>query len=209
MRSQLLRVGVVAGLVVLSAVAQGREATDRLQIIVLVNNRAGVDQATILAAEKTAAKTYEQAGMDIDWRNCPSQAEPEVDRCGKTTEAGELFLNIEHQTGMLTPDGYGVAFIGDDGRGTHCDVFYDRILEMHRRFPRAEEATILGILMAHELGHLLLGPNAHSATGIMQPQWHYEDFLPTTFGVITFSRQQVQKITARRKQWTLMEQASR
>jgi len=31
--------------------------------------------------------------------------------------------------------------------------------------------VILGCVIAHELGHLLLGSNSHSGSGVMQPQW--------------------------------------
>jgi hypothetical protein len=30
--------------------------------------------------------------------------------------------------------------------------------------------------MAHEIGHVLLGPNSHSPSGIMRVQWSAEDF---------------------------------
>ena len=32
--------------------------------------------------------------------------------------------------------------------------------------------------MAHELGHLLLGTNTHSASGLMRPIWRPEEFAP-------------------------------
>ena len=32
----------------------------------------------------------------------------------------------------------------------------------------AEEYQVLGAAMAHEVGHLFLGPNSHSLTGIMR-----------------------------------------
>jgi hypothetical protein len=51
MWSQLLRVWVVAVLVTLPAMAEGREAANRLQITVLVYNHANVEPATVLAAE--------------------------------------------------------------------------------------------------------------------------------------------------------------
>jgi hypothetical protein len=206
MWSQLLRVWVVASLAVLSVFAQGREAADRMQITVLVYNYADVEPATLLAAQKAAAKTYEKAGVAIVWRNCP--VETEANRCVQTADPDQLVLNIAHGNQMLTSDTYGVALQGRDGWGTVCDVFYDRILELHRGFRRADEATILGIIVAHELGHLLLGENSHSATGVMQAVFQYRDFIPTTFGVITFNRQQVRRIGDRLKQITLVERAS-
>jgi hypothetical protein len=78
----------------------------------------------------------------------------------------------------------------------YCDVFYDRIAELHHR-DRASEATILGIVAAHELGDLLLGSHAHSPVGIMRPQLQDKDFLVPELGTTTFSHQQTQRISDR------------
>ena len=196
MWSQLLRVWVVASLVALPIVAEGRETE---QIVVSVFNRAGANPAAVRAAEEMAARIYEQVGVSIAWRNCRTQAEPEPERCEAATDHRQLVLNIEHQPRTLVADAFGVAFLGNDGWGTFCDVFYDRILELHRD-GRASEETILGMVMAHELGHLLLGSNSHSDTGIMRPKWQSENFLAPFFEVTKFSRQQVQKISDRLKQ---------
>lgn len=199
MWSQLLGVWVVASLVALPALAEGRETERHEQIAVSVFNRAGADQATVVGAEKMAAKIYEQIGVPIVWKNCRTQAEPELERCEPTTDRGQLVLNIEHQARTLVADAFGVAFLGNDGWGTFCDVFYDRVRNLHRG-TRASEETILGMVVAHEIGHLLLGSNSHSDMGIMRPQWQPQDFLAPKFGVTRFSRQQVQKICDRLKQ---------
>jgi hypothetical protein len=35
--------------------------------------------------------------------------------------------------------------------------------------------TLLGFVIAHELGHLLLGPHAHKGHGLMRPVWTRTD----------------------------------
>ena len=119
MWSQLLRVWVVASLVALPIVAEGRETE---QIVVSVFNRAGANPARVRAAERMAARIYEQVGISIAWRNCRTQAEPELERCEAATDHGQLVLNIEHQARTLVADAFGVAFLGNDGWGTFCDV---------------------------------------------------------------------------------------
>jgi hypothetical protein len=39
-----------------------------------------------------------------------------------------------------------------------------------------EAAKVLGRVIAHEVGHLLLGHNAHSSEGIMRANWNKADF---------------------------------
>jgi len=195
MWSQLLRVCLAASLVASSGLAQAREAADRLQVTILVYNDADVEPAALLAAERTAANIYKEAGVDMVWMNCLSQAGPEVDRCKPATDPRQLILRIEHQAQALTADKYGVAYLGADGRGKYCDVFFDRMLEVWRAEP-ASDATILGIVMAHELGHLLLGFNAHSAAGIMRAQWRFKDFFWGELGR-AFSPEEIRTIRGR------------
>jgi len=180
--------------IVLLPNAECQDRRGQLQIVVWVFNRADVEDAAILAAEKTVDNIYRESGLGIVWRNRRPKAEKEL-QFEIRMDRIELVLNIEHQTRMFTVDTYGVAFPSDDNWGTVCDVFYDRVLESYRG-GRASLERILGIVMAHELGHLLLGSNAHSTSGLMRSRWHYQDFLPANFAP-TLSRQEMQKICTR------------
>jgi hypothetical protein len=51
-------------------------------------------------------------------------------------------------------------------------------------------ARVLGHVMAHELGHLLLGSNAHSRQGIMCPNWHAGELRLASMGGLLFSEEQ-------------------
>lgn len=203
-----LRVGLVASLVTLSVLAEGRgkdrEVAGSQQIVVAVFNRAAPAE-TVLRAETIAAKIYEPAGLVIDWRNCSTKEQPNLERCGAANNPGELVLNIEHRGQTGRADAYGMAFLGQDGRGKFCDVFYDRVLELHHG-GRASEETILGIVAAHELGHLLLGLGSHSGTGIMRPQIQSQNFLAPEFG-FQITPQQLQKIRERQKQISIVSES--
>ena len=84
-----LRVWVVAGLFASAAVVQGRAAASRLEIVVSVFNRAGVEQTSILDAEETAGKIYREARIVIHWRNCRTQTEPELEHYKQTVDRSE------------------------------------------------------------------------------------------------------------------------
>jgi hypothetical protein len=57
--------------------------------------------------------------------------------------------------------------------GALASVFYGRITDFSKGVDGedSEIPVILGDVITHELGHLLLGPGAHSPTGIMHGQW--------------------------------------
>ena len=53
-----------------------------------------------------------------------------------------------------------------------ASVYYDYAMHLARSdSAEFEIPTILGYVIAHEVGHLLLGSNSHSGSGIMQGQW--------------------------------------
>ena len=82
---------------------------------------------------------------------------------------------------------FGLAAEGGEGEFA-CDawVFYDKI-------NAAAEQTglglpqILGAVIAHELGHLLLGANSHSKIGLMRAHWSREVLLAADLGELGFS----------------------
>ena len=58
---------------------------------------------------------------------------------------------------------------------------------------------ILGCVIAHELGHLLLGSNSHSDEGIMQPRWDPNQVRQLMMGTLLFTPEQSKRCTWRRK----------
>jgi hypothetical protein len=49
-------------------------------------------------------------------------------------------------------------------------VLYGRVMALVS-LPDRDIVTLLGFVMAHELGHLMLAPQSHSATGVMRPNF--------------------------------------
>ena len=61
--------------------------------------------------------------------------------------------------------------------GDLASVSHRRVREDANDF-RVMPQVVLGPVLAHELGHLLLGPNSHSEKGIMRLRWQPEDYTP-------------------------------
>ena len=97
----------------------------------------------------------------------------------------------------LTTDAMGVApSTGDGSRGTTAFVFSDRVAafaEAHR----LAEADVLASALAHEIGHLLLPPNAHAANGIMRASWRPAFFPPKAPGIAGFPPEQARLLRLR------------
>jgi len=67
-------------------------------------------------------------------------------------------------------------------------------------------AVILGDAMAHELGHLLLGTNSHSESGLMRARWDQGNLAKAQKGTLSFSP--VQALEIRRRLGKAKEETS-
>jgi len=79
----------------------------------------------------------------------------------------------------------GLAVVGPDEFSCCAWVFFDRAKEVAAK-QLLTLANVLGNLMAHELGHLLLG-SYHSGTGLMRRGWSRAEFVAANRGELGFS----------------------
>ena len=98
-------------------------------------------------------------------------------------------MRIAPRSASSAGEVFGVAFLSDEGTGCYSDVFYDRARELHANW-NVGLADILGNVMAHELGHLLLGSNSHSGAGIMRAHWQGEELHRLSRGSLWFTSEQ-------------------
>ena len=80
------------------------------------------------------------------------------------------------------------------GFGYMAYIFYHRVAELcGRQYPKA---PVLGHMIAHELGHLLLGLSSHSRAGIMRVPWRSKDLQIACQNGMRFTKQQSNRIRA-------------
>ena len=97
----------------------------------------------------------------------------------------------------LARDALGVAPTpGDGSRGTTAYIFSDRVAAFAKAH-RLAESDVLATALAHEIGHLLLPPNAHTANGIMRASWRPAFFPPAAPGVAGFPPEQARLLKVR------------
>ena len=126
-----------------------------------------LEPAVLADAQKVTTEIFRKAGVETVWLDCPvEQAD-----CAEEPERLQFILRIlstamkkdivaEHSLGFAIP-------CHEHDQGCLLYIFYSRISTL------AEETgispgRILGHVMAHELGHELLGPDAHKGYGVMQ-----------------------------------------
>ena len=142
---------------------------------------------------------YENAGIRINWLDCSQGAEGHQIQaaCAHPLCPSDLVIRLLDQSGTskvgsrMTPLGH--SFVSGRG-GSYGSVFFATVKELARG-NRTSEIEILGHAIAHEIGHLLLGTEAHASAGIMKAQWKEKDFseMLMTNGLL-FSEQQAKSL---------------
>jgi len=167
------------------------------QLIVYISDSANTPERSLSDAEREAARIFNNAGIAIEWVNCSHSADASRDsRCQQTPGPGEFAVRIVPRACQASSTVFGTSFLGPSG-GVYADVFLDRVQQLRDIDPNLSIAPILGDVIAHELGHLLLGENSHTHTGLMQPNWQYPQLRLIEMGHLEFNRSEAAQLRER------------
>jgi hypothetical protein len=189
-------VGLLAIVLLSGNMSASEGSTQDSQITVLVNNSAGVPASILKGAEREAARIFRAAGIGLVWVDCSKEIGDLDHRCRTAPGTNEFILHIVPGGKTSSDFVFGLAFLGQNGDGKYSDIFYDRVLEAHRQ-SGMDVANLVGTVAAHELGHLLLGSNAHSYAGIMTAVWRGETLERVEMGSLLFTGDQASRMRAR------------
>ncbi|MCP5119026.1 MAG: hypothetical protein GY953_50120 [bacterium] len=162
----------LAGYLVGALLAVPGPAQD-LEIQVNVFNYAGVPEKRLTAAKETAGRVLASAGLATNWVDFPVTLKEmkACERCQSMPKATDLTVKLlpDSMVRSWPNDRRHLAYsILERGRfGNLAGVYLDRVARVASR-ERASLELVLGHVMAHEIGHLLLGPDSHSRRGVMR-----------------------------------------
>jgi hypothetical protein len=193
-----LSLGFVVGLVAITgftfpATSFAGESGHSPTLTVLVYDTAQASPALLAAAEREAGRILGEAGVRVVWLDCldrNSSADAQ-ELCHKAREPTDVVLRVlpGHIQGRLQDSLFGFVF-----PPALASVYYEyagRLASSDR-----EISIMLGCAIAHEVGHLLLGPNSHSGGGIMHGEWGPKEFRLALMGGLLFTSQQSKVIQA-------------
>jgi hypothetical protein len=163
-------------------------------LTVLVYNYAEVSPAILASAEREAFKILRDAGVRVVWVDCleklPSSKSKELCQRGWSAQTPGVRLLSGRVTSMYKNREFGFAAIP-----VLATVNYERIAFWYGSNDAPYVLPVmLGCIIAHELGHLLLRDPAHSTIGIMQPQFGSEQMRQALTARLLFTSQQAKLI---------------
>lgn len=134
-------------------------------IVLHVTNYAALSRETLDAASARVGMVYQRIGVRTVWVD--GEVSPEQRQDGRL-HFTVLLLSREMADRKISAEGLKDGVLGQaHAPSGRASIFCDRIATM----PGAPTyfANPLGDVIAHEVGHLLLGANSHTRSGIMRP----------------------------------------
>lgn len=196
------RCSFLAGLVMtLAPVAEARDpdADFEIELSIRVYNYAGVREGVLERAQQEVSHILGEAGVETVWVACALTPEQLADypECNRRRLPTDLVLAIvprEMAKRMFgRHDVFGVAASSESGLAYRASVFYHRVEEYAGRW-HASRALLLGHFIAHELGHLLVGADSHSKSGIMHVAWTASDIERAHQADLLFSKREARRV---------------
>jgi hypothetical protein len=151
---------ILIGLFGMLPAGEGTDQSDVVSAVVRVDNLATVPNDYIELAEGRAAEVFKRIGARVTW----------IDEETAFREHRQVPFTVV----LIKSDGKpfprsivmeALAFA--DPSVSRAHVFYDRVEALTGRSQRSA-ASMLGDVIAHELGHLMLRGRKHSPRGIMR-----------------------------------------
>ncbi len=139
--------------------------TAQLSIVIRTYDSVGVSPADMDRARVGVDAILAHTGIKPVWRPCHQLT------CTGPVKPHEVIVRIVASGPASTPGALGYSTV-DVSRhaGTLATIFEDRVLALAAN-ARVSSGLLLGRVIAHELGHMLLGTTSHTHGGLMRALW--------------------------------------
>ena len=194
-----LGIAVALGWMVLSSMelrAQGSEAARKLTV--LVCDMAGTSATARASAKVTATGIFQRSGIDLDWIDVSTE------NCALPSMEKNITVIITPQAPKDWASRNAMGFApANTGERPRVYVFMNLVRTFVGKYIAGEPSKALGIILGdvivHELGHLLIPGEAHSSRGIMSTKWTYDRWIEATSSRLQFLPEHEAIIRARLK----------
>ncbi len=170
-----------------------------LSIHVLAYNLSGLESAQLHEAMAVAAGVLHRSGIGLLWSDCSmwAQAQPVAETCRLALPPNGFVLVIQARfTAKLSRTALGYATVpSSDQFGNRLSVSLERAVYLAEEY-RVPLASVLGCGIAHEIGHLLLKSQGHSATGLMRSKWGSQELVEAARGGLVFAKAEAARLQA-------------
>ena len=159
------------------AVAKDASDPDHHRAVsVRLDNNAGVPEPILRFAKARTVDVFRRIGVTLAWLDAQDAIEDEI-----RPPYSVVLLAPQGEKKMAMTGGVEADIIGRAVPiARRAYVYYQRTVALVS-LPDRDIVTLLGYVMAHELGHLMLPAQSHSAAGIMRANYDTDSRAIPTF----------------------------
>ncbi len=193
------------GIVGMTAITGARESERdvrprRAPLSIGIYDHARVHPEQLDRAREAVGRLFTAIDVRIDWAGpyYPSdlRSDSRLKAPIQAPDLAVLILSAKMTQALETrEDSLGCATGTGLARGHIAYVFHDRLA--HVAWPGDELVNLLSLVIAHEIGHLLLPYGSHSDTGVMRSDWSVADLRRIDVARLGFTPPQVAAIRRR------------
>jgi hypothetical protein len=142
-------------------------------------NNVGVPAADLAAAREHAQAVLQEAGVNIVWADCwfgDRQPADAPQRCQEPV-GGDIVLRLQN-TGKVDHSKFvsmGFSLVKTDAAAPFLSTVYVDRVKSVADGAGIDARRVLGLAIAHEVGHVLLNSSTHAPSGLMRADWSRKD----------------------------------
>jgi hypothetical protein len=145
-------------------------------LLVQVDNDARIPAEAVARMEQVAAASFLRIGVQVIWEHGEA---PLDDARGLRVHL--RLLSRANAERKIAKERIGDAVLGQTNRqGRRVYIFFGRIVDESFKYSR-EYTQILGLVVAHELGHVVLPAGSHADSGVMKGRARLRGRIPREF----------------------------
>ena len=190
-----------------SASVESEGAAVRIRIL----DYARIPKHVIAQAQRRATDIYRTIGVQIRWQATVRPREASSLSPESLAEPSDFAIIVLSQDmsrcQSVAPDVVGMAIVPPQGGGRIAYVLFDRV-RLVARAAQSDVTDILGMVMAHEIGHLMLPYGSHSDNGLMRADWNVKELHRPMRAAFDFTIQQGHMIRSHLRQWAPVPSAN-
>jgi hypothetical protein len=168
----------------------GPETRPVVRLKVSVFNDASVPQPVLRTAQMRAEAVFKEAGISLTWLDCgvPGDWHRELG-CQDVAFPTHLSVRLVAGKKAVSAGTFGQSYLNERGEGNYANVYAAQLSRC--------QGELLGYVVVHELGHLLLGKGSHSNAGLMRAKWQVEELREAARGNLSFTKSETERMQAR------------
>ncbi len=151
-------------LVVVGVLAGVRTSAASAEVVLHVTNNAQVPAGQFAEARRAVVTVYANIGVHVIWAGGVAATAPADGALHPRRDS------LECRDDEAASTQYSRVRTGQPRDEAGCASLCERTLE-HAHSTGSDPGRMLGLILAHEIGHMLLPRHSHTAAGLMKAEW--------------------------------------